>query len=150
MRKQIFPCIPSYDFFLMPQVVITIVKSGEGASIELDQYADRMRSYGARVIILQNKVHILFFFWGGGLYFFRTIFNTASSAAPQIPLCRRMLGSNPYIYCTYTVSITLRPNSWTKSRQSLKNFPPCYSASHLRYRFAFRFLFLQTHATATV
>ncbi len=39
-----------------------------------------------------------------------------------------------------------KPNSWTKSRQSLNSFPPCCSQSSIQL--CLRFLFLHTHATS--
>jgi hypothetical protein len=42
-----------------------------------------------------DEIDLLDLIGGFFIYFLYTLFHNASSAAPQVPLCRRMLGPNP-------------------------------------------------------
>ncbi len=74
-----------------------VAATGETVNIgDLSSDKERMTHY--TIVKESTNMSSNFFrkyFYGGFFFVFRTIFNTASSDAPQIPLCRRMLGSNP-------------------------------------------------------
>jgi hypothetical protein len=54
-------------------------------------------------------------FW---IFFLCTLFNTASSSAPQIYLCRRMLGSNPGLLLEIYENTFVTPVLWTGVRMA--------------------------------
>ncbi len=53
------------------------------------------------------------------VYYISTFFNTASSAAPQIPLCQRTLGLNPGLYLSHRL-----PNEIGTAKKTIRDIGP--------------------------